>query len=92
VCVCVFARLCVCVHVTLSVSRVVARRSLRLLPVLIRRLRYRDDELVDLPVEDVSDEHVPDRAEDVRPLVHRVKESYDDEDDTEVRAACCPRR
>ncbi len=50
----------------------------RLIPVLVRRLRYLEDELVDLPYDDVADESVPDRPEDVRPFVYKVRE--DDED------------
>jgi hypothetical protein len=50
----------------------------RLLPILVGRLRYSSEELADLPAEDVADEGAPDRIEDVRPFIYKVKE--DDED------------
>ena len=56
----------------------------RLVPVLIRRLRYLEDELVDLPYDDIADEAVPDRVEDVRPFVYKVKEDDDDGSRDEV--------
>jgi hypothetical protein len=55
------------------------------MPILVRQLRYGDEELVDLPVDDVADEREPDRPEDVRPYLYRVREDDDDGSTDEVR-------
>ena len=52
----------------------------RLLPLLIQRMRYSEEELADLPERDVSDEHIPDSAEDVRPFTYKVKDEEDEPD------------
>lgn len=59
--------------------------------MLVGRMRYLEDELVDLPVDDVADEHIPDRVEDVRPFVYKVKEGDDEEGaNEEVRLVDAP--
>ena len=60
---------------------------LRLIPLLIQRLQYSEDELADLPVEDEVDEHEPDSAEEVRPYVYKVKNDEDEPERGPVRAA-----
>jgi hypothetical protein len=44
--------------------------------------------LADLPFQDVADEGIPDRIEDVRPFIYKVKEDEEDGDNEEVRALC----
>lgn len=58
----------------------------RLVPLLIQRLRYSEEELADLPVKDVVDEGVPDAAEDVKPYLYRAKDEEDDPDTTAVHS------
>lgn len=65
----------------------------RLLPILVGRLRYSEDELADLPFQDVADEGIPDRIEDVRPFIYKVKEDEEDGDNEETSTwtvrRCC---
>ncbi len=58
--------------------------------MLIGRLRYLEDELVDLPYDDVADEHVPDKIEDVRPFIYKAKEDDDDPGDNDEVQPCSP--
>ena len=39
----------------------------QLLPILINKMTYSDEELMDLPVDNVADAHVADRTEDIAP-------------------------
>lgn len=50
----------------------------RLIPLLVQKLRYSEEDLADLPEDDVVDEHIPDSVEDVRPFAYRAKDEEDD--------------
>ncbi len=63
----------------------------RLLPILLRRMPYGEDEIADFHAEGAINEHIPDRPEDIRPLFRKPgyrgdggKGDDDDEDDGEV--------
>ncbi len=63
----------------------------RLLPILLRRMPYGEDEIADFRAEGAMNEHIPDRPEDIRPLFHKPgykgeggKGNDDDDDDGEV--------
>lgn len=52
----------------------------KLIPVLLKCMVYSDDELADLPTEDVADEGEADRKEDVAPFIYRSHRGGDDDD------------
>ena len=57
-----------------------------LVPLLVKCCEYGEEELADLPVDDVADEAVADRQEDIAPFIYRSHRGGGDNDDGSVRA------
>jgi hypothetical protein len=56
-----------------------------LFPLLVRNLRYSEEELADLPKKDVADEMAADSPEGVRPFMFKPKDEEDEPDKGPVR-------
>ncbi len=54
----------------------------QLVPLLVNKMTYSEEELMDLPVENIADAHVQDRTEDIAPQ-HMKKSSEDDNNEDE---------
>ena len=65
----------------------------RLIPLLMQKMVYGDDELLDLDAEDEANANVKDRAEDIRPVQHKSQvhgaggDDDDGDDDDEEEAS-----